>query len=81
MQGLSFRRQHGLGQFIVDFYCKKAKMVIEVDGPIHQYQEAEDKIRQEYLESLGLTVLHFSNGIILNSADEVIKQIDLHLQL
>ena len=75
VRGLSFRRQHSIGQFIVDFYCAKARLVIEVDGPIHQYQKEEDSIRQEYLESHGLKILHFSNDAVLNNVDEVIKLI------
>jgi very-short-patch-repair endonuclease len=49
--------------------------VIEVDGPIHQYQEEEDSIRQEYLESHGLKIFRFSNHFVLNEVDEVIRQI------
>jgi very-short-patch-repair endonuclease len=79
MYGLSFRRQHGIGQFIVDFYCKKANLVIEVDGLIHQYQEDEDAIRQQYLESLELKVIRFPNETVLKNIKEVIRQIDLCL--
>lgn len=75
MNGLGFRRQHSIGQFVVDFYCAKAQLVVEVDGPIHQYQSGEDVVRQEYLESCNLKVLRFSNDAILNNIDEVIKQI------
>jgi very-short-patch-repair endonuclease len=59
----------------VDFYCAKARLVIEVDGPIHQYQEEEDSIRQEYLESHGLKIFRFSNHFVLKEVDEVIRQI------
>ena len=76
---LSFRREHSIGRFIVDFYCKKAKLVIEVDGPIHQYQEEEDKIRQEYLENQQLKVLRFSNDNVQSNTNAVIKQIELSL--
>jgi len=79
LRGLNFRRQHGIGQFIVDFYCRKAKLVIEVDGPIHQYKAEEDAIRQEYLKSLELKVLRFPNDAVLNKVDEVIKRIDYRL--
>jgi very-short-patch-repair endonuclease len=75
LSGLSFRRQHCIGQFIVDFYCAKARLVIEIDGPVHQYQKEEDLIRQQYLESCHLKVLRFPNDVILNNIDEVIKQI------
>jgi very-short-patch-repair endonuclease len=79
LHGLSFRRQHCIGQFIVDFYCKKLKLVIEVDGEIHQYQVEEDEIRQEYLESLELKVLRFPNNTVLNNIEEVIRKIELYL--
>lgn len=75
LSGFKFRRQHNIERFIVDFYCAKARLVIEVDGPIHQYQEEEDLIRQQYLESQGLKVLRFSNEAVLNGIDDVIKQI------
>jgi very-short-patch-repair endonuclease len=59
--GMQFRRQHGIGQFIVDFYCRQAKLVIEVDGAIHQYTGEEDAVRQEFIESLGFRVIRFTN--------------------
>ena len=76
---LSFRRQHCIGPFIVDFYCAKARLVIEVDGEIHQYRGEEDVIRQEYLESHELKVMRFPNDMVLNDVDEVIKYIDTYL--
>lgn len=79
LHGLSFRRQHCIGQFIVDFYCAKVKLVIEVDGPIHQYQPAEDAVRQEYLESHDLKVLRFANDTVLNNINVVISQIEFSL--
>ncbi len=79
VSGFKFRHQHTIGQFIVDFYCAKARLVIEVDGLIHQYQGEEDTIRQEYLESLDLRVLRFSNNTILNDIDDVMKQITTFL--
>jgi very-short-patch-repair endonuclease len=81
LRGYKFRRQHSIERFIVDFYCSRARLVIEVDGPVHQYQAKEDKIRQEYLGSLGLKVLRFSNEDVLNNIDEVIKRIILCLPL
>jgi very-short-patch-repair endonuclease len=75
----NFRRQQCIGQFIVDFYCSKAKLVIEVDGEIHQYQAEDDKTRQKYLESLGLKVLRFQNNTVLNSIEEVIGKIESSL--
>jgi very-short-patch-repair endonuclease len=79
LYGFSFRRQHSIGQFIVDFYCAKARLVIEIDGKIHQYKKEEDLIRQKYLESLGLKLVRFSNDVILNNIDEVSKEIISYL--
>ena len=70
-----FRRQHCIGPFIVDFYCYKAKLIVEIDGEIHQYRPEEDKIRQEYLESLRLRILRFSNHNVLNNTQKVVSQI------
>jgi very-short-patch-repair endonuclease len=74
-----FRRQHNIGPFIVDFYCYGARLIVEVDGEIHQYKPEEDKIRQEYLESFYLKVLRFSNNDVLNNTDKVLLQIEKHL--
>jgi very-short-patch-repair endonuclease len=79
LRGAKFRSQHCVGKFIVDFYCRDAKLVIEVDGPIHQYQEEEDKIRQEYLEDCKLKVLRFTNDLILNNIEKSIEQIESYL--
>ena len=73
--GAHFRRQHPVDRFIVDFYCHDAGLVVEVDGEIHQYTQAEDAIRQEFLESLGLRVLRFSNEQVLNDLSGVIETI------
>jgi very-short-patch-repair endonuclease len=75
LMGFIFRRQHCIGQFIVDFYCYKARLVIEIDGEIHQSRPKEDKIRQEYLEGLKLQVLRFSNYDTLNNIQSVVSQI------
>ncbi len=73
--GFKFRRQHTIERFIVDFYCAEARLVIEVDGPIHQYTQEEDVIRQAYIESQGLHVLRFSNEDVINKTEAILKQI------
>lgn len=77
VNGFQFRRQHPIGKFIVDFYCPAAKIVVEVDGPIHDTPEhrADDAARQAYLEDLGLRVLRFSNEEVLRQTDAVITEI------
>jgi very-short-patch-repair endonuclease len=75
VNGLHFRRQHSIDRFIVDFYCRSARLVIEVDGPIHDYTPEEDAIRQEFLETLGLRVLRFDNDAVLNEIEGVLERI------
>ena len=61
--GFKFRRQHPYRHYILDFYCHAAKLVIEVDGSIHEDKAVKehDEERQRYLESQGLKVLRFTN--------------------
>jgi very-short-patch-repair endonuclease len=73
--GYRFRRQHFIDRFIVDFYCAKAQLIVEVDGAIHQYTQKEDVIRQEFLETQGFKVLRFSNQTILHNTAEVLHEI------
>ena len=63
LEGLRFKPQHPIDQFIVDFYCHKVKLVIEIDGEIHLYEEQaeRDTGRTAELENLGLTVIRFTN--------------------
>jgi cyclase len=77
--GLKFRRQHPISRFIVDFYCHKFNLVIELDGNIHNLPEvkARDKNRENELKEFGLTILRIKNHEItndLNSALDKIKE-------
>ena len=76
---LQFRRQHQIGQYIVDFYCSKAKLVIELDGSQHyDIQGIEnDAVRTAFLESLGLKVVRFSNADVNLQFQNVCTAIDL----
>ena len=75
--GFKFRRQHPIFLFIVDFYCHKAKLVIEIDGKVHEDPEQKeyDEQRTYELEHLGLKVIWFSNEDVLKNIDYVIRQI------
>jgi very-short-patch-repair endonuclease len=75
--GYKFRRQFGIGKYIVDFYCPKKKFVIEVDGATHSTDKEviNDKIRQNYLESLGLKVIRFTNNDIRENMNGVLSVI------
>jgi very-short-patch-repair endonuclease len=75
VHGAKFRRQHVIDRFIVDFYCHEARLIIEVDGSIHDYTQDEDAIRQEFLESLGLRVIRFSNGDVMRQMEGVLERI------
>ena len=73
-----FHRQYVIGSFIVDFYCHKAKLVIELDGSQHYEAESmqQDKVRTTYLENKGLRVLRFTNLDILQRFSAVCEVID-----
>ena len=60
---IRFQRQKTIGNYIADFYCAKARLVIEIDGSMHGTEEnrQKDKERTEYLESVGLSVIRFTN--------------------
>jgi very-short-patch-repair endonuclease len=75
LSGIIFRRQHPISQFIVDFYCHEAKLVIEIDGDIHENQENKeyDENRTFELEKLGLKVIRFKNEMITDNINEVLK--------
>lgn len=73
--GHHFRRQHVIDRFIVDFYYAKARLVIEVDVAIHAESGGHDAVRQDYLESMGLCVLRFTNEQVLHEIDHVVTRI------
>ena len=75
---IQFKRQVTCGEYILDFYCSRAKLAVEIDGAYHQDSKVSenDKIRNEYLYSSGICVIRFSNRDIWHSLDQVCKQID-----
>jgi very-short-patch-repair endonuclease len=78
ISGLQFRRQHPINVFIADFYCAKLKLVIEIDGNIHDIPEyhLHDEGRSALLEDFGITVIRFTNEQIMNEIDYTVKQIE-----
>jgi very-short-patch-repair endonuclease len=78
MLRLQFRRQHPINNFIVDYYCAKIKLVIEVDGNIHELPENKiyDIGRNQILNDFGITVIRFSNDQIIYDIKNVIKSIE-----
>ena len=76
---VQFNRQHPIGHYIVDFYCHKANLVIELDGSQHYSPEeiAYDQKRTAYLEQQGLCVLRYSNSDVMAQFRAVCDNIDL----
>lgn len=72
-----FRRQHPIGSFIADFYCHKAKLVIEIDGEYHfdENQNQNDKNRTHELNLLGIKVIRFKNDQVRYRIEEVLLEI------
>lgn len=81
LSGFKFRRQHPVADFIADFYCHEAKLLIEIDGAYHdQVEQADyDKGRACELEKLGLKVLRFTNEEVEKEISKVVKIIKEHL--
>ncbi len=80
--GLKFRRQHGFGPFVVDFYCASLNLVIELDGNGHikGEQALTDEARDDYLERRGLKVLRFENRMVWESPSSILKAIEKELE-
>jgi len=81
IKNYQFFRQKPIGNYIVDFYCKDAHLVIEIDGGQH-YEEANikaDKTREEFLKNLGLRVLRFTNLEVLKNINGVMIKINNEL--
>ena len=73
--GLKFCRQKVIGRFIADFYCASARLVIEVDGDIHDYQKDVDAVRTRQFEDYGYAVIRFRNERVVDDIESVLDQI------
>ncbi len=76
MHQFDFDRQKPIDHYIVDFYCKKLKLAIEIDGEYHDHQQKYDLSRQRRLESFGVQFLRFSEKEVLNDIDNVLRVIE-----
>lgn len=79
--GVRFKAQHPIDIFIADFYCHKFKLVVEIDGGIHETQKEYDEGRTAELESWGLTIIRFCNEEVMNDIEKVVEMIKNHLNL
>ena len=75
--GVKFRRQHGIGKYIVDFYCPDFQLVIELDGDSHYQSGAQeyDSVRDKFMRAEGLRILRFTNIEVINNLNEVVLAI------
>lgn len=80
LNGVNFRRQHAIGNFIIDFVSIKKKLAIELDGSQHLEQEEYDIERTRYLESQGYKIVRFWNNQVMNDIEGVIRAIEHALQ-
>jgi very-short-patch-repair endonuclease len=81
-KGYKFRRQHPADKFVLDFYCHRAKLCIEVDGEVHNSNEVSerDTNRTFELEQLGVRVKRISNDEIITDMESVLMKIELWLE-
>ena len=73
--GVTFRRQHAVGNYIPDFCSPKAKLIIEMDGNQHLDQKEYDEERTKYFESMGYKVIRFWNSAVMKNIESVIRAI------
>lgn len=80
--GVRFRRQHVIGDYIVDFVCLSKKLVVEIDGGYHDdvVQQQEDMTRDSQLAGLGFFVLRFSNDKIFRDLEDVLKTLRNYIE-
>ena len=77
--GFKFRRQHPIGPYVADFACLSRRLVIELDGRLHEQRSAYDKTRTRFLESIGFTVVRFRNIEIYPQRSAVLATIQAAL--
>ena len=80
--GCKFRRQHGVGKYVLDFFCPELLLAIEVDGASHESREkrAHDEQRQAEMEQKGIRFLRFTDDQVLSNCDEVVKAIETEIR-
>ena len=75
--GLRFRRQHGVGPYVLDFYCPSARLGVELDGAVHEApaQAAHDEARTRHLAAVGIRVVRFENRMVFEAPEAVLAEI------
>ena len=75
--GVKFKRQHSISGYVLDFYCAEKKLIVELDGKIHNKKEAReyDAVRDKFFKELGYTILRFWNSEVENNIERVLYRI------
>jgi very-short-patch-repair endonuclease len=81
VDGVRFRRQFSVGNYVIDFFAPSIRLAIEVDGGIHELKKKYDRCRQQSIEAAGIRFLRFTNTQIKNDIDTVLAQIKSFLTL
>jgi len=82
LEGRKFRRQHSIGEYILDFYCPEEKLAVELDGAGHfdVGGNQHDDARTAYLAQFGIVVLRFENKIVWSALDGILLEISRHFK-
>ena len=77
IEGLKFRRQFGVGPYVLDFYCPELRLAIELDGEVHNtsWGEAHDEIRTKFLMENNINVLRFKNEVVYQNIEAIVQEI------
>ena len=78
--GVGFRRQRPIGSYVVDFFCSRLDLAIEVDGATHDEKRFSDEKRDEYMSRIGITVLRFSDDKVLFDEETVVTEIEIAIE-
>ncbi len=82
MYDYQFTRQKPIGKYIVDFFCNKLQLAIELDGYSHQFDDVfeKDEKKEEQLKKIGITVLRFQDDEVMNDIDNVLRSIEIYIE-
>ena len=77
LDGKKFRRQHGIGRYIVDFYCPECRVIVELDGAVHKdvLRAERDWARERFLTELGIKIVRFENREVFEDIESVLERI------
>ena len=83
IDGLKFRRQFGLGPYVLDFYCPEIRLCIELDGDVHKsYEQSQyDEIRTRFIASNNIKVIRFENDVVYRNMESIIEAIKEHKRM